>query len=85
MQVFVFQSEKDKDIVGFSDDPAGGNLPAEFAPWQPIGNIALQVGGGVAGIGAADAVMASIERDGFLVARSGGFQVSRQFPLRPPH
>lgn len=85
MQVFIFQSEKDKDIFGFSGELAGGNLPAEFAPWQRIGNTALQSGGGVAGIGPADAVIASIEREGFFVARSEGVQVSRQLPSRPPH
>ena len=84
MRVFIFWSARDKDIVGFSDDLTGANLPTEFAPWQRVGNTALQSGDGLAGVGAADKVMSGIERDGFFVAGSGGVQV-RQCLSRAVH
>jgi hypothetical protein len=34
MQVYVFTSAFDPTVRAFSNDPRGGNLPPEHAPWR---------------------------------------------------
>ncbi len=84
MRVFIFQSAKDGDIVGFSNEHTGGNLPDEFAPWERIGNAALASGDALSGVGPADQVMEGIKREGFFLANSRGVHV-RHLPLRFVH
>jgi hypothetical protein len=72
MQIFVFRSDKDNDVFGFTGERHGRNLPAEFAPWTPLGHNEMTVGNKVSGVtGGADAVTKGIARDGFFVARAG--------------
>jgi hypothetical protein len=73
MRVFIFRSEKDNAIIGFTDQLDGGNLPADLGPWSALGGQAIQTGDAMTGIsGAANAVLDGIKRDGFFLARSEG-------------
>jgi hypothetical protein len=78
MQVFIFRSEKDSNIVGFTAQRDGGNLPAEFAPWTAQGNSAIQ-SGAASSSGGADAVQQGIKYDGYFLTT---FEVSATY--RPP-
>ena len=69
MQVFIFYSEKDADVVAFTEDQAGENLPTEFAPWSPLGGRVIQIEDNLVGIsGKMNAVIEGITRDGFFLA-----------------
>jgi hypothetical protein len=71
MQVFVFRSRKDDFIVGFTTRRGGGNLPEEFAPWALLNKMAMMPNTDVAGVSVgSDAILAGIQQDGFVVARS---------------
>lgn len=68
MRVFVFVSTKDREVLGFSPDRAGGYLPVAYAPWEP-----LETGGAILVGDDPDAsiVMEGIQRDGFFLAVGG--------------
>jgi hypothetical protein len=71
MKVFVFISAKDWDVLGFTADQVGANLPREYAPWT-----AATEGGAVLVHDAesetdADIVLDGIRRDGFFMAIGG--------------
>jgi hypothetical protein len=81
MQMYIFRSDKDPAIAGFTTQRHGGNLPAEFAPWRPPGGAAIQTGDEFADVtGGADVVLAGIARDGFYLAMSEGRVTSRSQP-----
>ncbi len=63
MRIFVFTSLKDPDLLGFTHDAAGGNLPPAYAPWQPSTE-----GGAVLVGGDVGPVADGIRRDGFFIA-----------------
>jgi hypothetical protein len=74
MAISLFRSTKEPDLFGFTADPTGANLPAEFAPWQKSGvETAAQAyaGSSLEGLAASDPVVKAVERDGFYLARSG--------------
>ena len=71
MRVFVFISATDRDVLGFTADQVGANLPREYAPWT-----AATEGGAVLVHNAAsesdtDIVLDGIRRDGFFMAVGG--------------
>jgi hypothetical protein len=71
MRVFVFISAKDEDVLGFTADQVGANLPREYAPWT-----AAAEGGAVLVHDAknesdVDIVLDGIHRDGFFMAVGG--------------
>jgi hypothetical protein len=37
MKLYLFWSDLDIGVLGFTSDAAGQNLPAEFAPWSKNG------------------------------------------------
>lgn len=37
MPVYAFHSIKDADVLGFTEDKTGSNLPPEFSPWTRQG------------------------------------------------
>ena len=79
MAVFIFRSQTQTDIFGFTEDAKGSNLPSQFAPWISAGGgQAMPTGQGIAGVGGTDAVLAGIKGDGYYLARSGTVTVSRQ-------
>jgi hypothetical protein len=74
MAISLFRSIKEPEVFGFTADPTGTNLPAEFAPWQKSGGgTAAQAyaGGSLDGLAASDPVVKAVQRDGFYLARSG--------------
>lgn len=34
MRIYVFVSESEPDILGFTSDKTGANLPAEYGSWR---------------------------------------------------
>ena len=62
MSIYFFMSEPDHEKFGFTPDPAGANLPSEFAPWEAAGSISIKSV-------LTDDVRAAIERDGFCLTR----------------
>jgi hypothetical protein len=71
MRIFVFISAKDQDVLGFTADQVGANLPREYAPWT-----AAAEGGAVLVHDAenepdADIVLSGVRRDGFFMAVGG--------------
>jgi hypothetical protein len=82
MQIFIFGSTADVDVVAFTKDQSGKNLPSDFAPWQPLGGSLIQSGDSLAGVsGGADAVIEGAARDSFFLARSEARLI--HFPLPP--
>jgi hypothetical protein len=65
--IFVFVSSKDREVLGFTADQTGGNLPSGYAPWEPA------TGGGAVLVGSddADPVTEAVRRDGFFLAVGG--------------
>jgi hypothetical protein len=35
MRIYVFVSDQDSDIIGFTSDETGSNLPGALGPWYP--------------------------------------------------
>ena len=67
MRVFVFISTRDREVIGFTTDQEGGNLPPGYAPWRSAaGGGAVLLGGGDA-----DPVIEAVSRDGFFLAVGG--------------
>ena len=75
MKIYLFRSTTDTEVFGFTDDPAGINLPVDFAPWRRAGDgTAIYLGDNsvsLTGIGSSEPVMAAIKRDGYYISRSG--------------
>jgi hypothetical protein len=68
MRVFVFISTKDRNVLGFTANQSGSNLPPDYAPWEPAAP------GGAVMVGSdpdAGVVQAGIRRDGFFLAVGG--------------
>jgi hypothetical protein len=77
MKVFIFQSGRQPDVVGFTRDGTGGNLPAALAPWSAWTEwtaseeeAAIEASPEAAGGGASASAVEAIERDGYYVARA---------------
>lgn len=77
MIVHLFMSGIDPDVVGFTTDASGANLPPQFAPWQQSGS-AMQIGSGevIAGVASSDAVIRGVQRDGHHLVRGGGIKLT---------
>ncbi len=62
MQIYLYISEKDPTVSCFTSDPAGANLPTEFAPWrQSNGGNSLSAGAG------ADPVSVEVRERGYYL------------------
>jgi hypothetical protein len=62
MPIYLFASTKDPNMSAFTSDATGANLPAEFAPWQPVNaGSALSTGAG------ADPVSMEVRERGFYL------------------
>jgi hypothetical protein len=80
MKIYIFQSGKEPDVVGFTVDETGANLPASLAPWSAWTawtaseeKAAIETAPEApdpASPGASAAAIAAIGRDGFYVARA---------------
>lgn len=70
MQVFIFCSQIDTSVVGFTTRRGGGNLPVAYAPWELLDRVAMLPGAPIVGVsGGSDPVLAGIQRDGFFLSR----------------
>jgi hypothetical protein len=69
MKVYIFISDKESRVRGFTFDPTGRNLPAEYAPWK-----ALNEGRMTSARSKDDPVMVAVARDGFFLVSAGGRQ-----------
>lgn len=77
MKVYIFQSGKEPDMVGFTVDATGANLPLYLAPWNAWtpseAEAAIETETDTAAatdIGYSAPALAAIERDGFHVLRA---------------
>ena len=61
--VFLFLSQADRDLMGFTVDKTGSNLPPEYAPWKPAsGGVAIPLGGGNT-----SSIIEAVQQDGYLL------------------
>jgi hypothetical protein len=65
MMIFVFLSAIDRDLVGYTADPSGTNLPPAYAPWEAANQGSAVLTGGEAG-----PLTDLVRRDGFIIAIS---------------
>ena len=65
MRIYVYMSDKDAQILAFTADASGGNLPGKHGPWT-LGTAPDVFAMG----GEDDPVSAAIRRDGYFI--SGG-------------
>jgi len=62
-RIYVFASDRDPDVVGFTSDKTGDNLPDEHGPWRE------EVEPGIVVIDTDDDPIAqAVRRDGFYVS-----------------
>ena len=76
MRVFVFISIRDREVLGFTPDQTGGNLPLPYAPWHPASE------GGAVLVGDdsdASVVLEGIRKHGFFLA-VGGYEDEEPAP-----
>jgi hypothetical protein len=71
MRVFVFISAKDQDVLGFTADQVGANLPREYAPWTAAAEEGAVLAQDAESETDADIVLDGIRRDGFFMAVGG--------------
>ena len=77
MQVFLFQSLEDTEIVAFTSQRNGANLPLELFPWTPRGQTTLRAGDNVGGVeNETDPVLNGIRRNGYFLARQAIYPAS---------
>lgn len=63
MRIYVYVSVRDADILGFTSDETGGNLPEQLGPWDREDDLL-----GVVVIGTEDDQIAkAIRADGFHI------------------
>jgi hypothetical protein len=63
MCIYVYVSQEDPDILGFTSDITGANLPGKHGPWKPSnGGAAVVTGDGT------DPVTAIVRRVGYFIA-----------------
>lgn len=72
MRVFVFISGRDRDVVGFTANQRGANLPPDYAPWNPAAaGGAVLLGDDADHVSDANIVLDGIRRDGYFLAVGG--------------
>jgi hypothetical protein len=66
MDIYVFASDTDPCVVGFTSDETGTNLPVALGPWRE------EVEPGVVVIDTDDdPIVQAVRRDGFFVSTDG--------------
>jgi hypothetical protein len=72
MKLYLFWSDLDIGVFGFTEDAGGENLPAEFAPWSKNGSGEAIFRGSadepVAG-GFVNPILRAVDRDGVYLGR----------------
>jgi hypothetical protein len=69
MKIYAYSSQKDPDVLGFTSDVTGKNLPGKYAPWQPSNAGATIVTGG-----GDDPVSVAVQGVGYFIARDRSVQ-----------
>ena len=68
MQIYLFWSECDLGVFGFTSDRTGANLPVEFMPWSKNGD-GKALYGPEEGVNTANVIIEAVQRDGFRLGR----------------
>jgi hypothetical protein len=68
MQTYLFNSQKEPSVFGFTNDRTGANLPTEHAPWYSLGGRHVHVGTHIQGVGSADELLKTIAAKGYYIA-----------------
>jgi hypothetical protein len=61
-RIYIFASETHTAVSGFTSDPAGDNLPAEYAPWRLVSSRRVKPI-----VRKTDAIAEVVKRDGFFL------------------
>jgi hypothetical protein len=89
MQIYLFWSETDSEVFGFTANIEGENLPAGFAPWSKSGQGgALYLGPAedLTALSVSNSVIRAVQRDGFYLGRScSSVDVCSPFVSRSVH
>lgn len=67
MRVIIFKSEKNPQILAFTPDEDGCNLPAEHAPWRPLGGHPDRASDYLSGLGCDPVVQGIIHRGYYMI------------------
>jgi hypothetical protein len=62
MRIYVYVSQQDPELIGFTFGEAGANLPDEFGPWHQEelpGVVVIGVGD--------DPITEAVRRDGYII------------------
>jgi hypothetical protein len=75
MHIYLFWSQRDLGVFGFTSDHDGTNLPVELMPWtKNDGGEALYTGPDEAS-GAGNVIIEAVQRHGFRLARCASLGV----------
>ena len=80
MHVYMFASQHDASVFGFTGNPMGSNLPPELAPWHALG---IQVMSGIGGVNGADHLRAAIRANGYYLARTDSVARAKRSNIAP--
>jgi hypothetical protein len=69
MKIYAYSSQKDPDVLGFTSDITGRNLPGKYAPWRSSNAGATIVTGG-----GDDPVSVAVQGVGYFIARDRSVQ-----------
>jgi hypothetical protein len=73
MPIYLFWSQKDVKVFGFTADARGTNLPAALAPWERNGDgtpIYTGPNESLDDLSASNKIVRAVQCDGFYLARS---------------
>jgi hypothetical protein len=70
MQLYLFWSEMDTGVFGFTFNSEGGNLPIEFGPWLKNDDGQALYSGPGKDI-ESNKIIKIVQRDGFCLVRNG--------------
>jgi hypothetical protein len=63
MTIYLYASGKNRNLIGFTEDASGQNLPEEYGPWY-LSNEDT----GIAGIDGNDPITQRVRESGFVLA-----------------
>jgi hypothetical protein len=75
MQIYLFWSQRDLGVFGFTSDHAGANLPVEFMPWSKNGDGEALYTGPNEASNPANVIIEAVQRHGFRLARCASLSV----------
>ncbi|HET6306326.1 MAG TPA: hypothetical protein VFG12_04025 [Rhodopila sp.] len=69
MRIYVYVSQQDPELIGFTSDQAGANLPIELGPWHQeelSGVVIIDVGD--------DPIAEAVRHDGYCIVTDRSIQ-----------